>query len=131
MFTSLESFINFLIPDDIEYPKIRKDRTEIYNKQQIELYIKFWDKVKEVLPFCYDSKNFFKKQTPTNNHLVKLKEIRDEIVHTKSKEMYETQSKLIEKLLKFKYEGTLMALRKFMNFYKANYIVDCDCGNDF
>ncbi len=130
MFTSLESFINHQLPDEIPYIYVRKDKTEYYNKEQIQMYIKFWDKVKEVLPY-YHSKNFFQNVTPTNSHIRNLKDLRDEIVHTKSNQLYDVQAKLIEKLLKFKYDETLIAIRKFMNFYDENYIIDCNCKNDF
>lgn len=130
MFTSIESFINHLIPDDQNYIHTKKDKTEIYTKEQIQFNIKFWDKIKNVIPYFY-SKNFFKKQTPTNSHIAKLKEIRDEIVHTKSNKVFENQSQLIDKLLKFKYDDTLIAITKFMNFYKSDYITECDCDNDF
>lgn len=131
MFTSIESFTNHLIPDDIPYiNNERKDRTELYTKEQIQRHIKFWDKMKKVLPY-YHTKNFFKKTTPTNSHIIKLKELRDEIIHTKSKQVYESQSKLIERLLKFKYDETLLAIRKFMNFYISEYITECDCNDDF
>ncbi|MEL0652254.1 hypothetical protein V6246_12545 [Algibacter sp. TI.3.09] len=131
MFTSIESFTNHLIPDDQPYiNSSRRDRTESYTKDQIQIHIKFWDKMKDVLPY-FHSKNFFQKQTPTNSHITKLKELRDEIVHTKSNQVFESQSNLIEKLLKFKYDETLLAIRKFMNFYIPEYIVECDCNDDF
>jgi hypothetical protein len=130
MFTSIESFINHLIPDNKPYINIRKDRTEHFNKEQIQIHIRFWDKINDVLPY-YENKNFFKTPTPTNAHLRKLKDIRDAIVHTKSNHLFVEQSKLIDSLLKFKYDDTLQAIRKFMNFHKPNYIVDCDCNADF
>jgi len=130
MFTSLESFINHLIPDDKTYIKVRKERTEHFNKEQIQIHIRFWDKINEVLPyFC--NLNFFKTSTPTNMHIRKLKELRDSIVHTKSNSLFMEQSKLIESLLKFKYDETLLSIRKFMNFYKDQYIVDCNCSSNY
>ncbi|MDM1550521.1 MULTISPECIES: hypothetical protein [Empedobacter] len=129
MFTSLESFINYLIPDEGVYIKIRPEKTESYNKEQIQKNIRFMEKVKEVLPF-FTSKNFFINQTLTNNHIVNLKNIRDEIVHTKSNFLYQSQTELLEKLLKFKYDDTLSAIRKFMNFYIKDYNIDCDCSSE-
>lgn len=130
MFTSIESFVNHLIPDDKPYINDRRDKTEHYNKEQIQFSIKFYDKIKLVLPYFY-SKDFFKNRTLTNSHIDNLKSLRDEIVHTKSNFLYDNQSQLIKKLLNFKYEETLKAIRKFMNFYIENYIVDCDCEKEF
>ncbi|WP_282081570.1 hypothetical protein [Aquimarina algiphila] len=131
MFTSIESFINHIIPDNSNFQKVLKNKTEIYTKKQIQEHFKFWDKVKDVLPHFYDNKNFFSKSTPTNSHIVNLKNLRDEIVHTKSEIDYSTQEELMSRLLKFKYDECLMAIRKFMNYYKENYITECDCGSDF
>lgn len=130
MFTSIESFINHLIPDHTPFIKVRKERTEHFTKEQIQIHIRFWEKINDVLPY-YLHKNFFSTPTPTNSHIRKLKELRDAIVHTKSNHLFIEQSKLIDSLLKFKYVETLEAIRKFMNFYKPNYITDCDCDADF
>lgn len=130
LFTAIESFINSLLPSDIPYIKNLTNKTEIYTREQIQSQIQFLDKLKEVLPQFY-GKNFFTHPTATNNHIYKLKELRDKIIHTKSDGTAKSQIELFKLLLNFKYEETLDAVRKLINFYKENYIVDCPCEGDF
>lgn len=131
LFTSLESFVNSLIPDNGKFERILKNKTEIFTKTQIQENINFTDKLKFVLPYFFNDKNFFKKQTPTNQLIISLKELRDEVVHTKSEKSFELQEKLFKKILKFKYDKSIEAVAKFMNYYKSDYITECDCGKDF
>ena len=131
LFTSIECFINHLIPEDKNYVDKKSNRTELYDKKQIQEQLAFWDKLKKVLPQFYDNKNFFAKSTPTNEHIVKLKELRDLIIHTKSDMTGELQIELFKKLLKFNYDETFKSVMKFMNFYIQDYIEECPCNNDF
>ncbi len=98
---------------------------------QIQEFVSFMDKLKKVLPSFHEKKNFFKDRTPTNQHIINLKELRDEIVHTKSDSKLETSIELFRRLLNFKYDETLDAVASLMNFYKPNYIETCNCGKDF
>ena len=130
LFTSIESFVNQQIPNDFEFKKELRNKTEIYNKNQIQSSIDFKTKLKEVLPLATGI-SFFNKTTPTNERIWKLKEFRDEIVHTKPGQSDLQYEDLIKKSLKFKYVDTLHAVAKFMNAHKPDYIVECDCGQDF
>lgn len=132
LFTSIESFINHIIPDEgIYIREIPKRRTEHYNKEQIQRELPFNEKTRKVLPFFFDKKNFFLKSTLANEKLNKLKELRDDIVHTKSDSSFKSQEELIKKLLNFPFEETLESVAKFMNFYKPNFITECQCGLNF
>lgn len=130
LFTSIECFINHLLPENKNYIEINNNRTEIYNKTQIQQHIQFWDKLKKVLPQLH-GKNFFQKSTPTNEHISKLKELRDKIIHTKSDNSGELQIELFKQILNFKYDETFSSVAKLMNFYQANYIEDCPCEKEF
>ncbi len=130
LFTAIESFVNNVIPDDFEFIKKMNHKTEIYTKDQIQEAIDFKTKLKEVLPQA-TGKNFFQNSTPTNEKIWKLKEFRDEIIHTKPGQNQLKYDELIKTSLRFKYEETLDSVAKFMNHYKSDYIVECDCGMDF
>ena len=130
LFTSIESFINQMIPDDFIYEDEQNKRTEIYNKNQIQEFLDFKTKITKVLNKATE-KNFFSNQTPTNQLIWKLKEFRDDIIHTKQDENPLKYNNLIKKSLSFKYESSLLAVAKFMNHYKKDYIIECDCGEDF
>lgn len=131
LFTALESFINHIIPDNQPYIKELKNKTESYNKEQIQNNIPFDEKTKEVLPYFNNGKNYFKNQTKNTQHIYNLKDIRNEIVHPKSEMTFRTQEELIKKLLNFNYDNTFDAVASFMNFYKSDYVKECDCGVDY
>lgn len=59
-----------------------------------------------------------------------LKAFRDSIIHTKQNPDQSSYFKLMKIALDFKYDTALESVAKFMNFYKPDYIVECDCGSD-
>lgn len=130
LFTSIESYINQHIPDNFVFKKVTNKRTELYDKKQIQEGIDFKTKITEVLSEA-TGKNFFGKDTPTNQNIWKLKTFRDEIIHTKPGENPLRYDDLIRMSLNFRYSDTLDAVAKFMNHYKTDYITECGCGVDF
>lgn len=129
LFTSIESFINSRIPDNYIYIVETKQKTETFNKNQIERYLDFNTKLKEILPNIF-TKYF--KDSPKFVHIMNLKEFRDMLVHIKSDGDGSTPFEYIyKKSLNFKYDDTIHAVRDFMNFYEPNYIEQCNCGKDF
>lgn len=131
LFTAIESYINHIIPNEKPYIKELKNKTEYYTKEQVQKGLSFDNKVKEVLPYFFDGKNFFRNSSLANQHITNLKNLRNEIVHPKSEASFRKQEELIQSLLNFKYEKTFEAVMKFMNYYQSDYIVECDCGVDF
>ncbi|KAA5533973.1 hypothetical protein [Paenimyroides baculatum] len=131
LFTTLESFINSLLPVNKNYEQKLKNRTEVYNRDQIQLTFSFYDKINKVLPYFYEGKDYFKKATPKNQHIKNLKELRDMIIHTKSDDNGKSQIEIFKKILNFKYDDTFLAVRDFINFYTNNYVIDCPCNEDF
>jgi len=126
LFTSIESFINQIVPDDFTFTKKLTKRTELYNKLQIH-ELDFTTKITEVLSQA-KGKSFFTQSTPSNGRIWNLKDFRNEIIHTKPDESPLKYEKLIKKSLNFGYGETLDAVAKFMNFYKEDYILECKCG---
>lgn len=131
LFTAIESFINHIIPNNKPYIKQLKNKTEIYTKEQVQKSISFSEKTKEVLPYFFDGKNYFKHSSASNQHITNLKHLRDEIVHPKSEITFQKQEELIKRLLNFKYDKTFESVASFMNYYEKGYITECDCGLDF
>jgi hypothetical protein len=130
LFTSIESFINQMIPDDFKFERPSNRNTEIFNKNQIQEFIDFKTKITTVLTEATGN-NFFHSQTKVNQMIWNLKEFRDQIIHTKQDDQPLKYDKIIKKSLSFKYEDALYAVVTFMNFYKPDYIVECGCGRDF
>ena len=129
MFTCIESFINHIIPDDKEFVKINTNRKEVYNKEQIQRNLQFETKIKEVLPQLINKKFEFKSLVYQD--ILRLKLLRDSIVHTKSDLNFKLQEELFQSILKFPYDKIFESVAKFINFYKSDYITECNCGKNF
>lgn len=128
MFTSIESFLNSLIPEDGNYASKKK---KVYSKEKIQRYIGFEEKILHVIPSFTNSSFYTNKNDFRRSFIGKLKILRDEIIHTKSSFMFQKQSELIKQLLDFEFDKTLLETKQFMNFYKSNYIENCPCKKDF
>ena len=132
-FLSIEAFINKSIPNDFEYRKtVQNKRTEVYDKYQIQRNIEFLEKIKIVLPLA-TGKNFVQEFSHKYDLIKKLKEFRDEIVHTKSFESKSTPNfyeDLFATSLHFEFDNVLHAAKVFINYYEMGLIEECNCGND-
>jgi hypothetical protein len=127
LFTAIECFVNDIIPEDFEYKIVNDKKTEIYDKKQIQVSISFMDKLTKVLPIALN-KNFFAHQTPTNAHIYNLRNLRNDIVHTKSDKTGENNVSILKRLLNFNYDETLISTFKLFNFYKKGFIEECPCA---
>ncbi|MFM7024213.1 MAG: hypothetical protein ACKOXB_14665 [Flavobacteriales bacterium] len=133
LFLSVEAFINKSIPNGFEYKRTIQDkRTEVYDRFQIQRNIGFLEKIKEVLPQAKGN-SFVVEFTHKYELIKKLKEFRDEVVHTKSFEGLKSPNfyqDLYVMSLDFEFDKTLLAARDFINYYQENLIEECNCGND-
>ncbi len=98
LFTFIECFINDIIPEEFLYNIESDKKTEIYNKIQIQQSISFNDKLTKVLPQAI-GKNFFSNPNPTNIHIHNLRNLRNEIIHTKSDITGQNHVEILQKLL--------------------------------
>lgn len=130
LFTSIECFINDIIPENFEYRIESEKKTEVYNKSQIQYSISFNDKLTKVLPQALN-KNFFLKVTTANAHIHNLRNLRNDIVHTKSDKTGKNHVEILKRLLNFNYDETFKATFKLFNFYKDGFIEECPCENLF
>mgnify|MGYP003402744153 FL=1 len=132
-FLSIEAFINKSIPKDFVYNKsIQNKRTEVYDSYQIQRNIEFLEKIKIVLPQV-TGKNFVKEFSHKYELIKKLKEFRDEIIHTKSfngKSSPNFYEDLYVTSLDFEFDKTLLAAKDFINYYQPNLIEECNCGKE-
>lgn len=130
LFTSLECFVNDIIPDSYTYVVSDTKRTEIYNKTQIQEFIPFMEKLKKVLPDAL-GKDFFAKQTTATSHIHNLKDLRNAIVHTKSDPTGKNHAEILRKLLNFKYDQTFKAISTYFNFYREGFVEECPCNENW
>lgn len=130
LMTALEAFVNQKIPIDHKYHKAEGNKfTKIYNNDQIQRWISLDDKILEILNIV-DNKSFAKHYPNRQVHIDNLKDLRDNIVHTKNGIAYENYTELFKKALNFKYNEAIEAVRDFINYYDTNLIEPCPCGID-
>ncbi|MDB5227289.1 MAG: hypothetical protein JWN78_1482 [Bacteroidota bacterium] len=132
LFNSIEAFINNIIPKDFTYSKESNKHTITYSKYQIQKEISFEEKIKNVVPQI-TNKSFCQDYSQKWDSIKKLKEFRDEIIHTKSydKETPNIYINLYTTALNFDFETTLIHVKDYLNYYENNLIEECDCGKDF
>lgn len=129
LFTTIEAFINKSIPKEYRYKKEQKNKTELYDQQQIQRYISFDEKKTKILTEI-TRKDFHVSFPMKDQHLVNLKNFRDSIIHTKQSSGINKYDEICKKSLNFKYQDSIEAVFDFLNFYQPNYIEECSCGAD-
>ena len=132
LFNSVEAFINGIIPNNFSYSRISKNKTELFDRYQIQFNLPFEEKIKIVIPEI-TKKSFHKDFGAKYENIIKLKDFRDSIMHTKSDNG--KPAKFYEDLytcaLDFNYADTMNHVRDFLNYYEPNLIEDCNCGREF
>jgi hypothetical protein len=131
LFTAIEAFMNKFLPDNYIYKVVRSNRTELYNRNQIQRYLSFDEKLGKVLTEI-SGKSFEKAHPLKYVHIKNLKEFRDFIVHTKGDSKSSTPYDYIyKKALNFKYDETLLAVRDLLNYYQPNCVENCPCDENW
>lgn len=130
LMTSIEAFVNQHIDKDFKYEKPeQKKYLKLYDYEQILRWVSLEDKIEDIINKKY-SKNFATKYPNRYVFIKNLKELRDQIVHTKSGKNHEGYIDLFRKSLNFKFSECIEAVRDFINYYDADLIEPCPCGID-
>ena len=109
-FSALETFINISIPDEYLYKRENKKSTEIFNKEQIERHIPWKEKLKHIVTNIYRINDIDRQ--PFWNHVNELIQVRNELVHIKSKD----EAQLIEKLVNMNTVDLCFSANEFIEF---------------
>lgn len=125
--TALEAFVNRYIPKDFIYTIPKEQRTESYNKAQIQ-WFDIETKINKVLPVI-KGQNFSEKNQSAYQRILNLKEFRNSIAHTRESDEGNTPFDYIyKKAFTYNFVAALNAVKEFCNFYhKDDYIVECPC----
>ncbi|MBQ0798759.1 MAG: hypothetical protein KBT63_05695 [Porticoccaceae bacterium] len=126
-YKAVESFCNASIPDDYEY-KITNQRgvTEIYSKPEIERWIKTSDKLTKILPGVYECEKPQKKEFWSD--FKELENIRNKIVHSKSKATEENFIELITKDMEPCVFSSMRVLEYFFDKNPSNEYIPLGYG---
>lgn len=125
LYTAIEAFNNSLITKDVNI----KYRNKNYNKERIEREARYLDKIKIFTPRIV-GKSFLKKYPQGYEIMLSIKTLRDNVVHTKNMSLGFPASyrELYISYLKFDFEKSFETIKVYFNFYKENWIEDCNCG---
>jgi hypothetical protein len=130
MYNSIEAIINLQLPPDKEYVKKDEKSTVIYSHEQIQKGISFEEKIKAVLP-QFLNRSFHRDHGHKYETIMKLKEVRDEIAHTKTYVQHDSPNfykRIFTKLLDFDYNKALQHSMEFINYFQPELIEECHCG---
>jgi len=130
MYNSIEAFINLLLPVDKEYIRVDKKNTSHFSHEQIQREISIEEKIKSVLP-QFLGRSFQQDYGHKYDAIIKLKEMRDEIAHTKAYAQNNSRNfyrQIFTNLLNFNLDYALINTRDFINYFEPDMIEECDCG---
>ncbi len=119
LFTALEAFNNGLIPDEYTI-RIKK---RLYDKEKVQRYVKFKDKIELVIPDIFERSFVIDKQREYES-ICKIKKLRDEMIHTKNygKGYAPSYSQIYKDSLSVDFEKAYRATVDYINYYKPNWI---------
>ena len=130
LMTSVEAFVNQQIDKDFKYEKLeQKKYLKVYNYEQILRWVSLEDKINDILNKKF-SKDFAKKYPNKNIFIMNLKQLRDQIVHTKEGINHTGYIEIYRQSLNFKFSECIEAVRDFINFYELNLLEPCPCSID-
>lgn len=123
--TSLEAFLNQLIPNDFVYEQIKNERIKKLNKKKIESpQVTFKEKLTDLINQFLEQENFSNNNKNTIGLITELYNLRREVIHLKTNSENEMglYFKSIGKLLDIDLEKVIIATIEYMNLLKPNYV---------
>ncbi len=123
--SSLEAYLNHIIPNNFIYRTIRKDKNVEFNKGDIEsAKISFKEKLNEVLPQSLNDKNFWSNNLLEQECILNLYQNRKNIIHlkTNTQDGFDRYFAVIDKMLDLDISESINSTIKFMNLATNNFI---------
>lgn len=122
--SSIEAFVNYAIPDNIQYPWTTKKGTKTLNKREIDKNLKFKDKLIDVISFAYniDLKNNHSSLTA---EILTFYQVRNDFVHLKSymeNSFKASHTTVFNNMLNMDLVKYQKVAHEFMNLIKPDYI---------
>ncbi len=123
--SSLEAYLNHIIPNDFVYKTIRNGKPVELNKKKIESSaVTFKNKLTELIPQLLCKNDFWVKNSQEKESIIELYENRKNIIHlkTNSQEDFERYFSVIDKMLDLDISKSINATIKFMNLVTNNFV---------
>lgn len=123
--SSLEAFLNHIIPNDFIYLTKRKDKIVHLDKTEIEsTKVTFREKLLNVIPQWLGLPTFWDDLKSEKNSLLELYENRKNIVHlkTNAKEDFERYFEALDKMIDLDLQISVDSLITFMNTISEKFV---------
>jgi hypothetical protein len=123
--TSIEAFLNHVIPNDFVYKTYRNGKLIELEKNQIEsTKISFREKLTEVIPQMLGQNDFWFSYQTDKSNILELYKHRKDIIHlkTNAKDDFDRYFNVIDKMLDFDIQSSIESTIKFMNLVEDNFI---------
>lgn len=123
--SSIEAFLNHIIPNDFIYRRFKKEKLEDFNKREIEsAKIPFKEKLAEVIPQWLGNEAFWTILQPEKESILELYENRRKIIHlkTNAQDDFDRYFKVIDKMLDLDIFASIQSTIKFMNSVSENFV---------
>jgi hypothetical protein len=119
-FSSIEAFINQCIPEQISYKSKKKG---VMNKEEVERHLYFKEKSTRLMKSIY-SKSILDEESVTYSEIWKLKELRDNLIHLKTKnDKYRNKYReVMNELLNFEYNKSIAEVENYINYFELDFI---------
>jgi|688.fasta_scaffold491177_1 hypothetical protein len=121
LISALESFFNQLIERQIGRIITLGKKEYIVNYK-----LNFEEKIKYVIPHITN-----KKYDLSNNLLLELNGLRNDIIHLKYGEKGLVNSSLIDRMIRFDFKKNYSEVVKYFNYYKPEYVQECRCTSEY
>jgi hypothetical protein len=132
--STLEAFINHLIPEDFIYNKLDSQGKSLrLNKSEILKKINIKEKLKSILPKLTQINFENSDQKKHHDALLELISIRDELIHLKIKRLENNldYNGAVESVVNIKTGYFLESLVEIVNFIRPKFLQFEDTNNDF
>lgn len=121
LISSVEAFINHIIPNDFIYKTEKKELTKIEIEGRKVMFI---DKLEKVIPQCIGNDLFWKSHIEIKSKILELYENRKNLIHlkTNAEDDLTAYFSIIDKMLNLDIKQCIDCVINFMNLVKPNFI---------
>ncbi len=123
--TSLEAFLNQVIPNDFSYQQTKNGKTKNLNKKKIESpQVTFKEKLTSVINQYLNNPEFSIKNADIINPITELYNLRREVIHLKTYSENEMglYFKSIGNLLDIELEKIIISIKNYMNLIEPDFV---------
>jgi hypothetical protein len=124
--SSVEAFLNHIIPDDFKYTSMRNNKKQEFDKADIESpKISFQEKLTKIIPQYLKNDQFWINNQDIKNAILDLYEHRRSLIHlkTNSEKDFDIYFKTIDKMIDFDINSAVNCSISFMNKIKPDFIL--------